>query len=76
MCIQVKYYKMDVNNLICETLHPQNIIAKLYTSNYNEECKNDIILLMNYYIETNNYTDYANTINKYFEKKRANVTRK
>jgi uncharacterized repeat protein (TIGR02543 family) len=71
-----EYDTIIVNNLICETLHPQNIIAKLYTSNYNEECKNDIILLMNYYIETNNYADYNNTINKYFEKKRVNVTRK
>ena len=26
------YGKMDVNNLICETLHPENQIAKLYNS--------------------------------------------
>ena len=25
-----KHDKMIVNNLICETLHPENIIAKLY----------------------------------------------
>ena len=27
-----EYGKMEVNNLICETLHPENQIAKLYSS--------------------------------------------
>jgi hypothetical protein len=29
------YSKMKINNLICETLHPDNLIAKLYT----KKCK-------------------------------------
>jgi hypothetical protein len=38
---------MNVNNLICETLHPDNIIAKLYTSNFSQSYKNDLIGNMN-----------------------------
>jgi hypothetical protein len=38
-----KYDKMIVNNLICETLHPDNMIAKLYTLlpryNLEQQCK-------------------------------------
>jgi hypothetical protein len=39
--------KMNVNNMICETLHPKNIIAKLYTNGYSDEFKNKIVVLMN-----------------------------
>jgi hypothetical protein len=42
-----EYGKMDVNNMICETLHPKNIIAKLYTNGYSDEFKNKIVVLMN-----------------------------
>ena len=52
-----KYDKVIVNNLICETLHPNNIIAKLIKNNYTEEYKNKLIILINEYI-----------INKDFEK--------
>ena len=38
-----KHDKMIVNNLICETLHPDNMIAKLYTLlpgyDLEEQCK-------------------------------------
>ena len=38
-----KYDKMIVNNLICETLHPDNMIAKLYTLlpryNLEQQCR-------------------------------------
>jgi hypothetical protein len=27
-----EHYKMIVNNMVCETLHPENIFAKLYTN--------------------------------------------
>jgi N-acetylneuraminic acid mutarotase len=43
----VKYGTMSVNNLTCETLHPENIIAKLYTSNFSETSVNSIVVLMN-----------------------------
>jgi uncharacterized membrane protein len=38
---------MVVNNLVCETLHPDNIIAKLYTNNYTVAEKHDIISQLN-----------------------------
>ena len=31
------YEVMTVNNLICETLHPENIIAKLYKSKHRDK---------------------------------------
>ena len=36
-----------VNNIICETLDPENIIAKLYFSNLGGEYKERIICMMN-----------------------------
>ena len=38
--------KMRVNNMVCETLHPDHIIAKLYTNNLDDN-KNKIIVNMN-----------------------------
>jgi len=40
-------YAVKVNNLICETLHPDNLIAKLYTSNMSEQYKESLIVVMN-----------------------------
>jgi len=51
-----KYDKIIVNNLICETLHPNNIIAKIIKNNYTEEYKNKIIILMNKYIMNKEYS--------------------
>jgi hypothetical protein len=42
-----KYGKMNVNNMICDTLHPKHIIAKLHTNGYSDEFKNKIVVLMN-----------------------------
>jgi hypothetical protein len=42
-----KYEKMMVNNLICETLHPENIVARLYTGNYSPSEFNEIVFNMN-----------------------------
>jgi hypothetical protein len=42
-----KHDKMIVNNLIVETLDPENIVAKLYNSGYSEEEKNNIIVNIN-----------------------------
>lgn len=39
--------KITVNNMICETLHPNNAIAKLYTSPMPSSIKNKMIVLMN-----------------------------
>jgi hypothetical protein len=47
--------KMGVNNLICETLHPENCIAKLYgyLQKINPEEQNDLINKYNEYIIKN-----------------------
>jgi len=41
------YEKMIVNNLIVETLDPENIVALLYNGSCNEEEKNNIIVNVN-----------------------------
>ena len=61
-----KYEKINVNNLICETLHPKNIIAKLYTSNLNKEYKNKIIVIMNNSIINNDHKSYKKMVNLLF----------
>jgi hypothetical protein len=38
-----EYSTINVNNLICETLHPNNMIAKLYINNYIGKERNRII---------------------------------
>ena len=43
------YSVMTVNNLIVETLHPSNIIAKIYNGDYTPEQKNKLIQLVNTY---------------------------
>ena len=43
------YSVMTVNNLIVETLHPNNIIAKIYNGDYSPEQKNKLIQLVNTY---------------------------
>jgi hypothetical protein len=42
-----KHDKMIVNNLIVETLDPENIVAKLYNGGYSVEEKNNIIVNLN-----------------------------
>lgn len=58
------YSTMKVNNLICETLHPNNIIAKLYTSNVAEDLKNQLIVELNEGIRSNNFGLYKKAINR------------
>jgi hypothetical protein len=45
-----EYSTVNVNNLICETLHPNNIIAKIYNSNLDSKYKNKLIVKMNKFI--------------------------
>ena len=61
------YDKMIVNNLICETLHPENSIAKLHnilqTLNLEEQQK--LIKGVNEYVVKNNvYSNKKKTITK------------
>jgi len=60
-----KYEKVNVNNIICETLHPNNIIARLYNSCYGEEYKNNIIRIMNKNINKNNKNSYTKIKDSY-----------
>jgi uncharacterized delta-60 repeat protein len=74
-----KHYYMYVNNLKVETLNPKNIVAKLYTSNYNEDEKLKIILEINEQTKnnafgSNNYKKY-NSYNGY-ENITNSITRK
>ena len=41
---------MVVNNLIVETLDPQNLVAQLYTTEYNDEERNYLINYWNNHI--------------------------
>jgi adenylate kinase family enzyme len=59
-----KYDKLMVNNLTFETLNPENIIAKLYTSNFDEEYKNNIIVMINNSILQEDHRLYQNIINR------------
>ena len=54
------YRTININNLFCETLHPENIIAKLYTNiNINKE---EIFNKLNKCILTNDYSNYKKII--------------
>ena len=59
-----KHGKMSVNNLICETLHPENLIAKLYNTRFGEAYKNNIITQMNNSILTKDYATYKKIVNQ------------
>jgi len=39
---------VNVNNLVCETLHPDHEIATLYKNNYSDEYTNTVVMFMNY----------------------------
>lgn len=50
--------KMLVNNLICETLDPNNIIARIFTSNLTTKKYEKAIKMFNNYMQTKNAQDY------------------
>ena len=53
-----KHEKMLVNNLICETLDPENIVAKIYNGNFQPAEKNKICEKLNRIIRTNDIPEY------------------
>jgi hypothetical protein len=59
-----QHYTMRVNNLICETLHPNNIVAKLHTSKstYDNDVKNVTIMLLEEYVKHNDLNSYNKLI--------------
>jgi hypothetical protein len=52
------YYTMDVNNLICETLHPKNLVARLHNSSYSAEDKKKIYSNLSRVIKNKDTTTY------------------
>ena len=57
------YNTVIVNRLICETLDPENLLSKIYTSNLSQSYKNKFILTMNESIINNDYSSYKKIIN-------------
>ena len=57
-----KYGHIKVNNLICETLHPKNIIARLYNSKLDYKFKERIVVAMNKAAKNKDYTTYNRVI--------------
>jgi uncharacterized delta-60 repeat protein len=59
-----KHDKMIVNNLIVETLHPKNIIAKIYMNDfgYGNDYKNKLVVLMNESIKKNDHNSYKKIV--------------
>ena len=55
--------RMNVNGLVCETLHPDNIIAKLYTKRYSEAERNAMIRELNDSLRTKNLPQYKKVVN-------------
>jgi uncharacterized delta-60 repeat protein len=55
-----EHSQMRVNNLICETLHPENIVAKLYTkkSKYTNDERDKIVVLLKECIKNKDYKTY------------------
>ena len=50
--------------MICETLHPDNIIAKLYTRFTDKQARDEIIYKLNKYIKNKDYVSYKSIINR------------
>ena len=65
-----RYNKLKVNNLICETLHPENVVAQLYSGNFNEPDKGDIVKTLNNCVYKNNPKEYEALV-KYISKQTA-----
>jgi hypothetical protein len=55
--------RMNVNGLVCETLHPENIIAKLYTKRYSEAERNAMIGELNTSLHNKNFKQYKKVVN-------------
>ena len=52
-----------VNNMVCETLHPENLIAKLYNSNMGIEYKNTMVTIMNESLKNKDAETYKSIVN-------------
>ncbi|MCJ7801992.1 MAG: leucine-rich repeat protein, partial [Candidatus Marinimicrobia bacterium] len=53
-----KHGKMMVNNLICETLHPENIVARIHSKNFTPSQIDQLCVKLNRIIRTGNAQAY------------------
>jgi len=58
------YDTMLINNLECETLHPENIIAKLYTANYTDTERTSLVQEWNTTLTQRDNSAYQAVINR------------
>lgn len=65
-----KYDKMVVNNLICETLHPNNMISKLYTLLPNYSLEQQYEIIEEYNKEYTKITKYMSNLSKSVKNKK------
>jgi hypothetical protein len=61
------YSQILVNNLICETLHPDNIIAKLYTKKfkYTDDVRDEIFAVLIECLDKKKYKNYTKIMKRY-----------
>ena len=57
------YDTVIINNLVCETLHPKNIIAKLFNGDIDEHNRNLTIFIMNVSINKKDHKSYKQITN-------------
>ena len=62
--------KMMVNNLICETLHPNNMISKLYTLLPNYSLEQQYEIIEEYNKEYTKITKYMSNLSKSVKNKK------
>ena len=56
------YGRMEVNNMVCETLHPDNIIAKLYMRELKEQPR--LIFQLNSSLENKDFASYTEVVHR------------
>jgi hypothetical protein len=56
------YSWVMVNDMVCETLHPENELAKWYLSDLPQSYKDKIITVMNYASSKKDYTSYKKAV--------------
>ena len=61
-----KHSEMRINNLICETLNPNNIIAKLYTKKckYTNAVRDNIVVLLKECLKKQDYEGYNRIVGR------------
>jgi len=62
--LQEEHSTMFVNNLICETLHPDNLIAKIYKNRFTDAYKENIINAMNDALLKRQYYSYKTIVDR------------